>query len=115
MMIVQTKWMPIHILVIALSIALWFIVGFVITSVVVLDYEWHEIWWHLLAQGNFWLGMIIITYVIIGKDLYMNGLQRNFDPNSAQIVQEVFFLVFFFVFFFYSLFYYLFETTFVCY
>ena len=89
MIFIQTKWMPIHFLVIFLSILLWFVVGFTITSIVTLDYEWNEIWFKLLGQGNFWLGMIIIIYVIIGKDLYLNGLQRNFDPTSAQIVQEV--------------------------
>jgi hypothetical protein len=48
-----------------------------------------QIWRKLLHEGNFWLGLFIIVFVLIGKDLYLSGLQRNFDPSSAQIVQEV--------------------------
>jgi hypothetical protein len=48
-----------------------------------------QIWRKLLGEGNFWLGLLIIVFVLIGKDLYLSGLQRNFDPSSAQIVQEV--------------------------
>lgn len=43
MMFVQTQWMPIHFLVIIASIASWFGIAYLITTIAVLDYEWHEV------------------------------------------------------------------------
>jgi hypothetical protein len=108
MIFVQTKWLPVHYLVIFLSIGSWFAVAYLITNISVVDYEWYQVsehfyltfpvlkytsplqvWTQLLGRGNFWLGCLIIIFVIIGKDLYLCGLQRNFDPTSPQIIQEV--------------------------
>lgn len=47
MMFVQTQWMPIHFFVITVSIASWFAIAYIITSVDVLDYEWHEVQYRL--------------------------------------------------------------------
>jgi len=35
------------------------------------------------------MGLLLITTVIIGKDTYLSGLKRSFDPTAAQIVQEL--------------------------
>jgi magnesium-transporting ATPase (P-type) len=89
MIFIQTKWMYVHIIIILLSVASWFALAYMITSVLVLDYEWYGMWSRLMLNGNFWLGSLIIVVVILAKDLYLCGLQRNFDPNSPQIIQEV--------------------------
>lgn len=43
MMFVQTQWMPIHFIVIFLSIISWFCIAFIITAVDVLDYDWYQV------------------------------------------------------------------------
>lgn len=89
MIFIQTKWNYIHVVIIALSVGSWFALAYMVTSVLILDYEWFEIWSRLMKNGNFWLGSLLIVVVVLAKDLYLCGLQRNFDPNSPQIIQEL--------------------------
>jgi hypothetical protein len=46
-------------------------------------------WGRLLANGSFWLGLLLLIGLIIGKDVYLNGLQRSFDPKAPHVIQEV--------------------------
>jgi hypothetical protein len=46
-------------------------------------------WSHLMNNGNFWLGSLLIVVTVIGKDLYLCGFQRCFYPTAPQIIQEV--------------------------
>lgn len=89
MIFIQTKWMFVNVVFIVASVASWFGIAYLVTNVELVDYEWYQIWGRLMYNGNFWLGSLIIVFVVIGKDLYLCGLQRNFDPNSPQIIQEI--------------------------
>jgi len=81
--------MFVNVVFIVASVASWFGIAYLVTNVELVDYEWYQIWGRLMYNGNFWLGSLIIVFVVIGKDLYLCGLQRNFDPNSPQIIQEI--------------------------
>lgn len=59
------------------------------TNLIWIDYDWYQIWAVLLTYRNFWIGLLLICTIVVGKDIYLCGLQRSFDPSSAIIVQEL--------------------------
>jgi hypothetical protein len=46
-------------------------------------------WSHLMNNGNFWLGSLVMVVAVIGKDLCLCSFQRFFYPTAAQTIQEV--------------------------
>jgi hypothetical protein len=44
---------------------------------------------YLTDNPSFWLTVILITTAIIAKDLYLSGLERNFNYKPFHILQEV--------------------------
>lgn len=85
----QTKWHYYHYLVIALSVGLWFTSAFFITFVIFFDYDWYMIFNYMTQNPSFWLTVILITTAIVGKDLYLSGLERNFNYKPFHILQEI--------------------------
>lgn len=88
MVFIQTKWMSLSLLILFLSVLSWFACAYLVTSFEIVDYEWYQVWSRLMHNGNFWLGSLVIVVFIIGKDLYICGIQRSLRPNSSQIIQE---------------------------
>jgi hypothetical protein len=43
----------------------------------------------LMSDGSFWLTLLLIVTTISGKDVYMCGLERNFNYKAHHIIQEV--------------------------
>jgi hypothetical protein len=108
MLFLQTKWMAVSFLLLLLSVLSWVAVAYFVTSFTLIDYEWYQVhpylltpfllsdpslhlqmWSHLMSNGSFWLGSLLIVVVVTGKDLYICGLQRDLRPDSSQIIQEV--------------------------
>mmetsp|Transcript_9092 Transcript_9092/g.13680 ORF Transcript_9092/g.13680 Transcript_9092/m.13680 type:complete len:1228 (+) Transcript_9092:73-3756(+) len=92
MVLIQSKWMLVNVIFVVASVASWFGIAYLVTNVELVDYEWYQIWSRLMYNGNFWLGSLIIVFVILGKDLYVLGIQRSFLPKSPQIIQEIYIL-----------------------
>lgn len=47
-------------------------------------------WSRLLGTGAFWLTVLLLTMLITAKDIYVSGLERNFNFKPWHIIQEVF-------------------------
>ena len=75
--------------VILLSILLFFLSGLTITYNVDLDDNWFYVFDSLLNDGSFYLSVILITLVIVGKDLFLHTLDRTFNYKPYQIIQEI--------------------------
>lgn len=89
MFFIQYRWKFLHILSVLLSILSWIVIAYLVTNLIKIDYDWYKIWPQLLEYQNFWTGLVLICTVIIGKDMYLCGLRRSFDPSPATIVQEL--------------------------
>lgn len=46
-------------------------------------------WNELLGTGAFWLTVILLTVLMLAKDIYISGLERNFNFKPWHIIQEV--------------------------
>lgn len=42
-----------------------------------------------MANGSFWLTIIMLVAIITAKDVYVCGLERNFNFKPQHIIQEV--------------------------
>jgi phospholipid-transporting ATPase len=78
-----------HYFVLAMSIILWFASAFLINSVLFFDYDWYMMWNRLVQNPSFWLTILMMTTGILGKDLYLAGLERNFNFKPHHILQEM--------------------------
>lgn len=86
---VQSKWYHANYAIMGISIGLYFAVCSFITSFVFLDFAFYGVWDRLLNMGSFWLTIILLTMLIIAKDIYISGLERNFNFKPWHIIQEV--------------------------
>lgn len=89
MIFIQHRWYPFSVLMIVLSILSWFLLAYLINIVIWIDFEFYMLWNNLLGNPTFWLGLLLIVFIIFGKDLYMSALGRYFHPSNAQTLQSV--------------------------
>jgi hypothetical protein len=47
------------------------------------------VWNELLSTASFWLTVILLTVLMLAKDIYIAGLERNFNFKPWHIIQEV--------------------------
>jgi hypothetical protein len=40
-------------------------------------------------MGAFWLTVLLLTALVLAKDIYVAGLERNFNFKPWHIIQEV--------------------------
>lgn len=90
MCFIQTAWHWVEVVVILLSILSWVAVAYAVDAVVLVDYDFYQVWSRLLSNGTFWMGLLILIVIINGKDIYVCGLSRSFDPRAYHVIQEVF-------------------------
>lgn len=83
-------------------------VAFLITNVRFFDFDWFmvsdhnevifpfalmkvhkQIWTHLMTVPNFWLGLLLITSMVVLKDIAYCHLTRNYLFGSEHLIQEV--------------------------
>lgn len=43
----------------------------------------------MVASGTFWLNLLVLLTIVVGKDIYVSGLERNFNFRPPHILQEV--------------------------
>ncbi len=48
-----------------------------------------QLWIELVSSGTFWLNQLVLVTIIVGKDVYVAGLERNFSFKPSHILQEV--------------------------
>lgn len=88
MFLFQNRWYPWSISWIILSIAFWFGIAFIATSFIGIDYDWYMIWTRLMVNGDFWLGLLLMVTVVMGKDIYLGAIWKNFYPTRLQLLQK---------------------------
>jgi len=42
-----------------------------------------------MANGSFWLTLLLLVTIIMAKDVYISGLERNFNFKPQHIIQEI--------------------------
>ena len=91
-----------------LSIVSWFAVGVLISSIMLVDYNWFnvsaadttssvyvdsnllsQLFQTLLASDTFWLALLMLVMMVFLKDLAFAGFMRTSFYTNEQIVQEV--------------------------
>ena len=85
----QSRWTSLHFLAILFSIVSWFAAAFFISSFVLLDYNWYQLFKSLVGNGTFWLTVIFLVALIAGKDIYIASWIRCFNYTPLHIIQEV--------------------------
>merc|ERR1711988_655293 len=90
---VQVRVDPLHILVMFLSILSWFALAFLVDRVqgiiFVGDPAFLYTFTKALNMPSFWLGLLFLLVLILGKDIAIFGYQRAFRPTNPMIVQEI--------------------------
>lgn len=96
MFFIQSRWGNLNILVVFLSILVFYCSLLVITSLKSLDFYFYQTFIILLSTPSYWLTLLLLVAVVIGKDVYLAGLERSFNFKPWHILQEVslFFCVF---------------------
>lgn len=113
MFLLQNRWQLAHFVVLVLSISTYFIVSIIVSSVLIIDFEYYgvsilsmsfvapaktnqcnvlfcvQMWFRCLGSGTWWLALLLICYVVLSKDCYSTALVRAFSPEPYQILQEV--------------------------
>ena len=89
MFFIQTRWYTGNLWVIFFSIAFYFVTLFFITSFIALDFNFFEVWLRLMTNKSFWLTLILLVSIVMAKDIYVCGLERNFNFKPQHIIQEV--------------------------
>lgn len=85
----QSRWTSIHFLAIIFSIISWFAAAFFISSFLLLDYNWYQLFKSLMVNGTFWLTVIYLVSIIAMKDIYIAAWFRCFRYTPLHIIQEV--------------------------
>ncbi len=89
MFFIQHRWYPVSIVVLFLSIASWFMIAYIISSFYSIDFDWFTVWYGCMGSPNFWLGLFLMVTVVIAKDVYVSGLDRNFSSKELHTWQNV--------------------------
>jgi magnesium-transporting ATPase (P-type) len=85
----QNRWDRFQAFFLVLSIGTWFAVAFAVSSLILVDYDWFQVFHHACANPNFWLGVIWLLSVIVMKDTFMVAVRRQFYPTPPMIIQEM--------------------------
>ncbi|KAJ1396679.1 hypothetical protein B484DRAFT_438800, partial [Ochromonadaceae sp. CCMP2298] len=85
----QSKWYFGSYLVMFLSILAYFGSVSFISSIVYLDPNFYDVWFKLMSNPSFWLSVLLLTTLVVAKDVYISGLERNFNFKPAHIIQEM--------------------------
>ncbi len=48
-----------------------------------------QVWLRLMNNASFWLTLILLVTIVMAKDIYICGLERNFNFKPQHIIQEV--------------------------
>lgn len=60
-----------------------------ITSFRLLDYSFFMLFTRLLSNPSFWLTLLLLIVIVNAKDIYIAGLERNFNFKPEHIIQEI--------------------------
>eukprot|EP01038_Epipyxis_sp_PR26KG_P007375 gene7375-10046_t len=89
MFFIQARWYWFNYVIIFFSIGIYFTVAFFITSFTSLDYNWYQVFTRLVGTGSFWLTLLLLLVIVVAKDIYVAGLDRNFNFKPEHIIQEM--------------------------
>lgn len=85
----QTRWYWGNFVIMAASIGLWFASAYLINYIIFFDWAWYYIFIRLTSTTYFWLTVILLVTVVVGKDIYICALERSFNYKPYQILQEM--------------------------
>mmetsp|Transcript_31689 Transcript_31689/g.43471 ORF Transcript_31689/g.43471 Transcript_31689/m.43471 type:complete len:1213 (+) Transcript_31689:256-3894(+) len=85
----QSRWYWFNYLILVLTLLFFFATLFLITSVQALDSNFYQVWTRMTASGTFWLNLLMLLTIVVGKDIYVSGLERNFNFRPPHILQEL--------------------------
>jgi magnesium-transporting ATPase (P-type) len=85
----QSNWYWLNYIIIALSVGSWFVVAYIITNVLFIDYNWFHLFDKLTVNPIYWLTVLLLVTLITAKDLYISSLERYFNYKPYHILQEI--------------------------
>lgn len=62
---------------------------FTVDGSVTLDYGFYYIFRTLTGTSSYWLSVLLLCTLVLGKDLYLTALERSFNYKDYQIIQEL--------------------------
>ena len=74
---------------ICLSILIWFTSMFVVEASVSLDFGFFVVFRTITGSNSYWLSVILLCTLILGKDVYLCALDRFSNYKDYQIIQEI--------------------------
>lgn len=88
-LVLLNRWHFFHILVVLVSIGLWYLSAYFINELTFLDYTWHGLFNHLLTNGAYWLTVLLLCFAVLLKDIYFCHVERTFNYKPYHIIQEM--------------------------
>lgn len=84
----QSRWTILEVWFSFLSIALWFISAFILSSAPDINFNWFDLFPTLLQSNAFWFALLLTPVVTLFKDILIQGYIRNWYPQPEHIIQE---------------------------
>ena len=86
--ILQHRLNSFHFVVLMISILSWVVVASIVNVVIMIDYNWNNIWFNLLHSKTFWMALLIIVFSALIKDAFQCFVDRYVQPRNIHILQE---------------------------
>jgi phospholipid-transporting ATPase len=86
--LMQYQWHSLNALILFLSVGSWFLVGWAVSSLVAVDYNWYQLFDRLLGEESFWLSLFCVVTMVFMKDIALLHVANQYWPSETQILTE---------------------------
>lgn len=87
--LMQDQWHSLNVLILLLSVAVWFLVGFAVSSLLAVDFNWFQLFNRLLGENTFWSALFFVVILIFMKDIAIIHIKNTWYPSNVQIMTEI--------------------------
>ena len=96
-LVLQHRVNSIHIVLLGASVLSWLAIAAIVqvpvrssssSSYVNVFYDWYNILSHTLGQGRFWMGLMLLVFTVVLKDILASFVHREFFSTEDQLLQE---------------------------
>ena len=87
--LLQYQWYWLNFLILFLSVASWFLIGWSVSNLIDVDYNWYNLFDRLLGAESFWLSLIWCVSIVLIKDITLLHTKNQLSPTNVQIMTEI--------------------------
>jgi len=85
---IQNKFHWTHFALLLAGVASWIASMFLISDIISFDYNMYQLFQSLVIAPFFWVGLVLLLTMTVGRDVYSCAVERHFNFEPFHIVQE---------------------------